>query len=168
MTDLATLHERLEHVPIMKPYRGEFLYDFVKRHRFDSCLELGFAMGASAGYIAGALDEIGAGHLTAVDREDAPFEQPNIEVVLADLDLEPYVTWCGSNAATRGSSNASSRGPTIPATTSCSSTADTPGMPTDSRFFSSIACCAPGGGCCSTTSSGHFAAAPRNVMPRTS
>ena len=92
MTDLAILHERLEHVPIMKPYRGKFLYDFVKRHRFDNCLELGFAMGASAGYIAGALDEIGAGHLTAVDREDAPFEQPNIEVVLADLDLEPYVT----------------------------------------------------------------------------
>ena len=91
MTDIATLHERLENVPIMKPYRGEYLHNFVIKNRFENCLELGFAMGASASYIAGALDELGGGKLTAVDREDAPFPQPNIEVVLESLGLEAYV-----------------------------------------------------------------------------
>ncbi len=91
MTDIATLHDRLENVPTMKPYRGEYLHRFAIKNRFENCLELGFAMRASASYIAGALDELGGGELTAVDREDAPFPQPNIEVELEPLGLEAYV-----------------------------------------------------------------------------
>lgn len=91
MTDIDILVAGLEDVPIIKPYRGRYLYDFVIEHEFENCLELGFAMGASASYVAGALDELGRGRLTAVDRVDAPFEHPTIEGVLASLDLTGWV-----------------------------------------------------------------------------
>jgi predicted O-methyltransferase YrrM len=52
--------------------RGAEIHDFVRRHRFENCLELGFAWGVGAMYIASALEANGAGRLTSVD---IPYEE---------------------------------------------------------------------------------------------
>jgi predicted O-methyltransferase YrrM len=55
---------------------GEELHEFVRDHRFDHCLELGFAHGASTVWIASALEANGHGQLTSVDLEVAHERQP--------------------------------------------------------------------------------------------
>ena len=50
---------------------GEEIHAFVRDHRCTSCLELGFAWGVGATYIASALESNGEGRLTSVDM---PFE----------------------------------------------------------------------------------------------
>jgi predicted O-methyltransferase YrrM len=51
---------------------GAEIHDFVREHRFSNCLELGFAWGVGAVYIASALEANGHGRLTSVDM---PFEE---------------------------------------------------------------------------------------------
>jgi predicted O-methyltransferase YrrM len=80
-------------VPYMSARRGKILYDFILNEERQDCLELGFAHGVSSCYIAAALDELGAGHLTAVDLEAGrEWQQPCIEDLLAKTGLESYVT----------------------------------------------------------------------------
>ena len=55
-------------------------------------LELGFRHGVSSCYIAAALDELGRGHLTTVDRVAARNLTPNIDGLLGQLGLSRYVT----------------------------------------------------------------------------
>ncbi|HEX7043378.1 MAG TPA: class I SAM-dependent methyltransferase [Burkholderiales bacterium] len=75
------------------PSQGRRLYDFILQQRPRDCLELGFAHGTSSCYIAAALDELGAGHLTSVDLEQArEWQKPSIEELLAETGLAPYVT----------------------------------------------------------------------------
>ena len=91
MTALHDLHAALDDVPIISSHMAERLYRFVLEHRFESCLELGVAHGKSAMYIAGALDELGRGTVTAVDRNYALKRTPNINDLAADLGLEAHV-----------------------------------------------------------------------------
>lgn len=49
------------------PARGEEIYDFVRKHQPESCLELGFAHGVGSVYVAAALEANGKGKLTGVD-----------------------------------------------------------------------------------------------------
>lgn len=75
------------------PRNGERLYKFILKHRPQSCLELGFGHGSSACYVAGALDELGAGSLTAVDLEPArSWQTPSIEELLDATGLRERVT----------------------------------------------------------------------------
>lgn len=46
---------------------GAEIFDWVREHRPQNCLELGFAWGVGAAYIAAALEANGEGHLTSVD-----------------------------------------------------------------------------------------------------
>ena len=80
-------------VPYMTARQGKILYDFVLNERRENCLELGFAHGVSSCYIAAALDELGGGHLTAVDLvAGQAWQQPSIEDMLAKTGLQEYVT----------------------------------------------------------------------------
>lgn len=88
-----TIRSHVEGIPYTRPEWGELLYNFVIEHRPAECLELGFAHGVSSCYMAAALDEIGAGHLTAVDLLDAEGRRrPSVEDLLSRTGLQKYVT----------------------------------------------------------------------------
>lgn len=81
----------LEGIPHISRHSAQILYDFVLTARPANCLELGFAHGASSGYICAALDELGAGNLTSVDIDGSRNFEPAIEDTLARLGLTQYV-----------------------------------------------------------------------------
>lgn len=82
----------LADIPMTKPYAGRRLYDFVRERRPERILELGFAHGVSTCYMAAALDDLGRGHITTMDREQSRRRDPDIDTNLATLGLERYVT----------------------------------------------------------------------------
>jgi predicted O-methyltransferase YrrM len=73
------------------PERGRMLYEWVREHRPEICLELGFAHGVSTVYIAAALDENGSGRLTSVDNLSAHERDPRAEELLRRADLDERV-----------------------------------------------------------------------------
>jgi len=92
--EFREIHDHVKGVPFIDPDRARRLYDHIIESRPTSCLELGFAYGTSSCYIAAALDELGAGHLTTVDIERAKtwFRDPSIEDLLKRTGLGKYVT----------------------------------------------------------------------------
>lgn len=87
------VRRHVEGVPFMSPEQGKILYDFVRSRKPADCLELGFAHGVSVCYVAAALQELGRGHVTAVDLEASQeWQQPSIEDLLDRTGLHDYVT----------------------------------------------------------------------------
>lgn len=78
--------------PHMSPQQARRMTDHILEHRPKSVIELGFRHGVSSCYIAAALDELGEGHLTTVDRLGARSATPNIEELLEQLGLRDRVT----------------------------------------------------------------------------
>jgi predicted O-methyltransferase YrrM len=66
----------------MSPEQGRLVYDHVRATRPAEVLELGTAHGVGAAYLAGALEDNGAGRLTTVDFAGASYDPPP-EAVLA-------------------------------------------------------------------------------------
>jgi predicted O-methyltransferase YrrM len=81
----------VEGIPYIQKQRGKQLYDHVLKTKPESCLELGFAHGASSCYIAAALDEIGSGKLTCVDLDNSKNREPNLELLLKKTNLQQFV-----------------------------------------------------------------------------
>jgi predicted O-methyltransferase YrrM len=80
VTTAAQARELLEGVGGgTSPAAGEQLHDFVREHRFDHVLELGFAFGVSSVYLASALEANGHGRLTSVDLEVAKERVPTAQ-----------------------------------------------------------------------------------------
>ncbi|MFL5916782.1 MAG: class I SAM-dependent methyltransferase [Gaiellaceae bacterium] len=71
---------------------GRLLYELALEPGAQEVLELGFAHGTSTAYLAAALEEKGSGHLTTIDRPKALERHPNVEEVLEELGLRPWVT----------------------------------------------------------------------------
>ncbi|MDA3920246.1 MAG: class I SAM-dependent methyltransferase [Salinisphaera sp.] len=84
--------EQLANIPHISRHSALILYDFLIAQRPADCIELGFAHGAGSGYIAAALDELGAGHLTCVDLETSRDFTPTIEHTLDSLGLAARVS----------------------------------------------------------------------------
>jgi predicted O-methyltransferase YrrM len=82
----------LDYCPLTSRAVGRLLYELALEPGVDEVLELGFAHGTSAAYIAAALDEKGSGHLTTIDRPKALENRPNVEELLESLDLRRWVT----------------------------------------------------------------------------
>src|SRR5690606_25854059 len=89
---LEDLIPQIEGIPYTSPRRGSILYQHIIKTKPRQCLELGFAHGVSSCYIAAALDELGAGHLTCVDLETGKSFQPSIEELLTRTRLNNRVT----------------------------------------------------------------------------
>jgi predicted O-methyltransferase YrrM len=83
---------KVKGIPHMSPAQGRAITDVILENRFQNILELGFRHGVSTCYVAGALDELGTGHVTTIDLLNAREAQPNIEHLLGDLGLARYVT----------------------------------------------------------------------------
>jgi hypothetical protein len=60
-------------ISLITKSNARYLYDLILRERRTSVLELGIAHGAGTCYIAAALEELGAGSVTAVDLLGAGF-----------------------------------------------------------------------------------------------
>jgi predicted O-methyltransferase YrrM len=76
----------------MTPERGEQIHQFIRTHRPESCLELGFANGVGALYIGSALEANGFGTLTSVDRLRARNRRPNASELIEEAGLGGRVT----------------------------------------------------------------------------
>jgi predicted O-methyltransferase YrrM len=87
------IRAHLDGVPFIGKDKARRLYDHLIKHNATSCLELGFAHGASSCYIAAAIDEMGGGSLTTVDIERARewFGEPSIEDLLERTGLGDHV-----------------------------------------------------------------------------
>ena len=72
--------------------RGEEIHRFVKEHRFERCLELGFAYGVSSVWIGSALEGNGFGTLTSVDILAAHQRQPTARETLERAGLDS-IAW---------------------------------------------------------------------------
>ncbi len=89
---IERVRQTLGDLPYMRFEQAEVLSRFLHEHKLRNCLELGFFHGVSSAYIAETLREMGGGHLTTIDLEWTRSKSPNIDAVLAQLDLTEYVT----------------------------------------------------------------------------
>jgi predicted O-methyltransferase YrrM len=78
--------------PRTSPVRGRVLYDHITTHRPARVLELGTCRGASAVFIAAALQANGVGDLVSVDSLRYTWTNPTPAETLARAGLETYVT----------------------------------------------------------------------------
>lgn len=88
---LEELQARLAGIPHTGPETGALLYRTVLERNYRRCLELGFAHGVGTSYIAGAVAELGAGSVVAVDLRSAQRRQPQADRLLAELGLAGWV-----------------------------------------------------------------------------
>jgi len=86
------IRAKVEGLPHMSLAQARAITDVILENRFQNILELGFRHGVSTCYMAGALDELGTGHVTTIDRLSAREAKPNIDHLLGDLGLARYVT----------------------------------------------------------------------------
>lgn len=85
------VRNEIDGVPIMTPYKGKIIYDFIVLTEPKQVLELGFYHGTSSCYIAAALEET-SGHLTTVDLTRSVELEPNLEQLLERTGLQDQVT----------------------------------------------------------------------------
>jgi predicted O-methyltransferase YrrM len=88
---LRGIFDELRFPALTSPDEGEKLYRFVRDSPVHDIVELGFAHGTSACYMAAALDERKEGRITTIDRESARAREPNIHVMLERTGLSDYV-----------------------------------------------------------------------------
>jgi predicted O-methyltransferase YrrM len=84
--------EGLGYTPLTSPAVGRLLYELTLSPDVEDVLELGTAHGTSTAYIAAALHEKGAGHLTTIDQPGSLDREPNVHQVLRHLGLRRWVT----------------------------------------------------------------------------
>jgi predicted O-methyltransferase YrrM len=89
--NIDQIEECVRGIPHMKRTQAETITDLIIDNKFENILELGFRHGVSTCYMAGALDKLGRGQITTVDRVSARDVEPNIEQLLDRLNLSQYV-----------------------------------------------------------------------------
>jgi predicted O-methyltransferase YrrM len=97
--DFEEIQKFLDHIPYnaeMKaastvPERGRVLYEHIRRYNPLSVLELGVGFGVGSCYMAAALHENHAGHLTCVDLVDASYS-PSAEELVNQAKFASYVS----------------------------------------------------------------------------
>lgn len=79
-------------IPYISRTNASFLYNFIIENKVQNILELGIAHGTATCYMAAALDEIGSGHITAVDLQSVANNfKPSCEEQLQKCNLKKYV-----------------------------------------------------------------------------
>lgn len=85
------IFEQIGPLPYMTLEQAGIFYDFITGNHLENCLELGCFHGVSTAYIAGALQDLGSGHLTTIDLTTAVQRTPNVDSVLRRVGLRQYV-----------------------------------------------------------------------------
>ena len=89
--NLIEVENELKDIPWMQKKQAEIIRKIFIENKIKNVLELGFFYGVSTCYMASILDEIGEGKITTIDRMNAKERTPNIESLLAKLNLKDYV-----------------------------------------------------------------------------
>ena len=79
--------EKLAGIPFISDEHARQIYDIVLAARPQMILELGFAHGTSTCYMAAALDEVGSGQITTMDKTLARELTPTIDDLLSKTGL---------------------------------------------------------------------------------
>jgi predicted O-methyltransferase YrrM len=90
--DVTAVKQIVQDTPHMSRAKAETITSFLKEHQLHDVLELGFRFGVSTTYMAGALQDLGSGHITAIDLELAREGEENIERFLDKAGLRDLVT----------------------------------------------------------------------------
>lgn len=87
------IYEMVKGVPFIEPENARYLYDLIRDQKLMHVLELGIAHGTATCYMAAALDELGGGHVDAVDlKEASQIFRPSAEEQLAQTGLASRAT----------------------------------------------------------------------------
>jgi predicted O-methyltransferase YrrM len=89
---VARALEKFDYTALTSSAVGRLLYELALSQDVEELLELGTGHGTSTAYIAAALDEKQAGHLTTIDRAEALERNPNVHQVLHRLGLQRWVS----------------------------------------------------------------------------
>jgi len=92
MKSTEKICKELEKIPYMKYRQAEIIKSLITDNNFRNAIELGFYHGKSSVLIASIFEEIGEGHLTTFDLENAREREPNIIQLLNDYNLSHRVT----------------------------------------------------------------------------
>jgi predicted O-methyltransferase YrrM len=76
----------------MQHSQATLMRELVVEHDARDILEIGFYHGKSSAYFAAMLEDLGRGHLVTIDKKNARDREPNIEQILAKLELSHRVT----------------------------------------------------------------------------
>jgi predicted O-methyltransferase YrrM len=86
------IHSLVGHVPFISKDNAKYLYDLILSENYRRILELGIAHGTATCYMAAALQELGAGQITAVDLiETENHFQPTPKEQLSRTGLSNFV-----------------------------------------------------------------------------
>jgi predicted O-methyltransferase YrrM len=88
----AEVHKAVAGLCCMSYEQATTITGLILDNRFQRILELGFHHGVSTCYMAGALQELGGGHITTIDLVNARDTKPGVEELLGRLGLQSYVT----------------------------------------------------------------------------
>ena len=91
IAELSAVRQVVDNLPYMTMEMALKIDHLLTRYRLKNCLELGFYHGVSSAYIASILRKNGGGKLTTIDRINARELKPNIDKILAALNLQSYV-----------------------------------------------------------------------------
>jgi hypothetical protein len=92
--EFERIRQAVEGVPVMTPAQGRVIYDHVMQAQPTHVLELGTASGVSAAYMAAALDELGRGSVTTLDKQQyLPTPLPEKQAFAKVPELLGYVTF---------------------------------------------------------------------------
>lgn len=86
------VHARVAGVPHMRPGQAAAITQLILERGCADVLELGFCHGVSTCYLAGAVEELGRGHVTTIDLESARDLAPPIGELLGRVGLARLVT----------------------------------------------------------------------------
>ncbi len=92
MTSFETIDEAYSKLPYMTRDRAEFLRAFIVEHDVVDILEIGTYHGKGTAYFAAALEDLGRGHVTTVDRLKTGDISPHVTDVLDRVGLSHRVT----------------------------------------------------------------------------
>lgn len=87
MNSIRRVKAEVANTPHMTYEQAERMTEFIRTVGARDILELGFRHGVSTAYIAMALEEIGAGHVTTIDLESVRDLTPNVSSLLGRLGV---------------------------------------------------------------------------------
>jgi predicted O-methyltransferase YrrM len=90
--EIEKIRAKVDGIPHMTFAQAKAMTALILEHKPGHILELGFRHGVSTCYMAGAMDEIGGGHITTIDLASARDAEPNVLNLLETLGLSNFVT----------------------------------------------------------------------------
>jgi predicted O-methyltransferase YrrM len=89
---LNQIAEAMVGIPWMTSQEAAHITSIIAAEKPRNILELGFKHGVSTCYMAGALQEVGGGHITSIDLTSAGDLHPNADQLLRRFGLEDFAT----------------------------------------------------------------------------